>query len=284
MATLTAAGIGASIGLGIALVVAGMQRREQSTGLSPTLWRRTAGLWGSQSRRARIWAISTLVAGAVIAILSGWLIAILLVPAAAIGIPLLLTEPPQREVAVLAALDRWIRLLGPSIATGKSIRDAMVTTRHQAPGLLSESVTRLVARLDQGWSTHDALLSMADDVSSADADAVLAALAIAAKRGGVGTRTTLAALSDNTADRLKVLREISAERAKPRAVVRQVTLITVGILGGSLLLGGSFFEPYQSSVGQLLALGLAAAYIGSLAMLRRRTIPAPTPRFLRADS
>src|SRR5690606_37327048 len=130
------------------------------------------------------------------------------------------------------------------IATGKSIRDAIIATRHQAPPLLVLPVTRLVARLDQGWTTREALLAMADDVASADGDAVLAALAIAASRGGIGTRATLAALSDNTQDRLRALREIAAERAKPRAVVRQVTLITLAVLGGSLLLGGSFFDPY----------------------------------------
>ena len=125
---------------------------------------------------------------------------------------------------------------------------------------------------------------MADELSSADADAVLAALAISSSRGGVGTRTTLSALSDNTQDRLHALREISTERAKPRAVVRQVTIITLVVLGGSLLLGGNFFEPYRSPLGQVLAAGLAFAYVGALVMLRRRTITEPTARFLRGAS
>jgi len=219
-----------------------------------------------------------------LAVVSGWLAATVLVPVFAIGIPALLKEPPQHEIDVLAALDRWVRLLAPSIATGKSIRDAVIATRQQAPAVLVQPVNRLVARIDQGWTTRDALLTMADELDSADGDAVLAALAIASSRGGVGTRATLTALSANTQDRLRALREIAAERAKPRAVVRQVTLITLVVLGASVLLGGEFFDAYRTPLGQVLALGIGAAYIGSLAILRRRTVPAPTARFLRGSA
>ncbi len=281
-----AGGVGALMMLGVILIVSGLRRHERglSTDTSTGLWRRGRSLWTSWSRARRAWIVSSVVAGVVVATATGWLIAVALVPAALLGIPLLLSEPPQREIETLAALDRWIRLLAPSIATGKSIRDAILATRTQAPPFLREPVTRLVARMDQGWTTREALLAMADDLSSADSDAVLAALAISSSRGGVGTRTTLSALSENTQERLHALREISTERAKPRAVVRQVTIITLVVLGGSILLGGNFFEPYRSPLGQALAAGLASAYVGALVMLRRRTITEPTARFLRGAS
>lgn len=280
MGPLIAAGSGALVVLGGVFLIVGLRKNHSSTQLSPALWKKVQGMWESWPRRTRIWVVASFIAGVLLAVLTGWIVALVLVPLLLIGIPALLTEPPHREIEMLAALDRWVRLLGPSIATGKSIRDAVIATRHQAPPLLVQPATRLVARLDQGWTTREALLAMADDVASADGDAVLAALAIAASRGGVGTRATLAALSDNTQDRLRALREIAAERAKPRAVVRQVTFITLAVLGGSLLLGGSFFDPYRSPVGQALAFGLVAAYMGALVMLRRRTTPEPTARFL----
>ena len=283
MGTMTAAGIGASLSLGLFLILLGSQKRQHSTGFSPELLKRLTHLWTTLSRRLRLWVTISVTAGLAASVLSGWLIALVLVPAAMIVVPLLLSEPVQREVELLAALDRWVRLLGPSIATGKSIRDAIISTRHQVPDELVGPVNQLVTRLDQGWGTSDALLAMADEIQAGDTDAVLAALAIAAARGGTGARSTLAALSSNTQVRLHALREIATERAKPRAVVRQVTLITLGILGGSLLLGGSFFEPYRTPLGQLLACALAGCYIGALAILRRRTIPPPTPRFLRAE-
>ena len=283
MGPVMAGSLGALIVLGIALVVSGLLRSERSlsTKQSTGLWKQLNNLWTSWSPRWRFWVLTSFAVGVLIAVSTGWLIAIALVPAAALGIPALLSEPPQKEIATLAGLDRWVRLLAPSIATGKSIRDAILATRSQAPAFLSPHVTRMVTRIDQGWTTKDALLAMADELSSADADAVLAALAISSTKGGVGTRTTLTALSENTQERLHALREISSERAKPRAVVRQVIIITLLVLGGSILLGGNFFEPYRSPLGQVLAVGLASAYIGALLMLRRRTIPTPTARFLR---
>lgn len=284
MEAMIAGTLGALLALGVVLVVAGLIRREQSTQFSPDLLKRSARLWESSPRRSRLWVIGSCSIGILLAVVSGWLAALVLVPAFAIGIPALLKEPPQREIDVLAALDRWVRLLAPSIATGKSIRDAVIATRHQASEVLAQPVARLVSRIDQGWTTRDALLTMADELDSADGDAVLAALAIASSRGGVGTRATLGALSANTQDRLRALREIAAERAKPRAVVRQVTIITLVVLGGSILLGGQFFDAYRTPLGQVLALGLGAAYVGSLAILRRRTVPAPAKRFLRGSA
>ena len=285
MGSMIAGSLGALSVLGVLFLISGILRSERrlSTARSTGLWKRLNNSWTSWSPVRRFWVVGSFAFGVVIAVTTGWLIAILLVPAATLGIPALLSEPPQHEIATLAGLDRWVRLLAPSIATGKSIRDAILSTRSQAPAVLSEPVTRMVTRIDQGWTTKDALLAMADDLSSADADAVLAALAISSTKGGVGTRTTLTALSENTQERLHALREISSERAKPRAVVRQVTIITLVVLGGSILLGGNFFEPYRTPVGQALAVGLAAAYAGSLLMLRRRTIPAPAARFLRGS-
>lgn len=283
MGTMIAASLGGFVGLGLVLILVGASRRQRPTAHLPTRRGRLRQAWASWPARLRLWVVAALAAGLATSILTGWLAAALLIPAALILVPLLLSEPPQREVELLAALDRWVRLLGPSIATGKSIRDAIITTRHQVPAVLGGPMTRLVARMDQGWTTRDALLAMADEVDSADGDAVLAALGIAAGRGGVGSRATLAALADNTQERLRILREIASERAKPRAVVRQVTAITLTILGGSLLLGGSFFDPYRTPLGQALALGLAVAYIGALAILRRRTTPIPAGRFLRGE-
>ena len=277
---------GGFLGLGLVLVVLGTLRRERS--VSPTrgqpLWKTWGNRWNSLPQRQQLWIIASLSVGVLTAVMTGFLLAAVLIPLLFLGIPALLTSPPNHEVEILAALDRWVRLLASAIGVGKSIRDAIAATRGQVPVVLRAPVARLTARMDQGMGTREALLMMADEIGLSDSDAVLAALAISSTRGGMGTRDTLTALSATIQHRLRVLREISAERAKPRAVVKQVTLITLGVLGGSLLLGGQFFEPYRSPVGQLIALALAGCYVGALAMLRRRTIPAPSPRFLRAQS
>ncbi len=277
---------GCAIGLGVLLLVAGLIRAERppSTGSSTGLWTRVRRWWESLPRLRKTWILVSLAVGVLAAVISGWLLALLLVPATLILIPLLLSAPPQREIDTLAALDRWVRLISTSLSAGKSIRDAIFATRRQISPALREPVARLCMRLDQRWTMRDSLWAMADELESADADAVVAALAIASSRGGSGGRATLAALSDNIQDRLRALREIAAERAKPRAVVRQVTLITLAVLLGALLLNPTFFAAYTTPLGQLIALSLAFAYLGCLVMLRRRTVPPMAPRFLRSGT
>lgn len=221
-----------------------------------------------------------LAAGLVLWALSGWAVAVVLAPALVLGIPFLLGDPPNRQVELLEALDRWVRSLAAMLPTGRSITDALRATARTAPPVLTPAVAALVGRLDERWATTDALAAMADELDSPDSDAVLAALMLAAHRGGTGATASLAALSESIADRLRALRDIETERAKPRVVVRQVTLVSLVMLGACVVLGGDFFAPYATPLGQVVLLALAAAYVGALAMMRRVTAPERRERIL----
>ncbi|WGT47399.1 type II secretion system F family protein [Tessaracoccus lacteus] len=285
MGVSVAAAAGAALCLGIVLIVAGLRRRERelSTGPSTGLWVTGLERWRTMSRGRQAWIVAALALGPLAAAVSGWPLAAVLLPAVLIVVPGLLTQPAQPEIDVLAGLDRWVRLVSTSLTSGKSVRDAIVATRAQAPDVLKEPVARLVARLDQRWTMRDALFAMADELNLADADAVLAALSVAAARGGGGARVTLGALTDSLQDRLRALREVAAERAKPRAVVRQVTVITLVVLAMAVFMSPQFFAPYTTPMGSLLAAALAATYLCCLVMLRRKTVPPPAPRFLRSQ-
>ncbi len=250
-----------------------------------TIPRFSTRLWKSPvdsrvRRQAFVLGGSVLIGGLGAAI-SGWWLLIVIIPALVGVLPLLLSAPPNRELELLQAIDRWLRVLASLLATGRSISDASRVSARQAPALLAPELRLLVARLDDRWSVDSALLAMADELNSPDADAVLAALALAARRGGTGARATLAALADSLADRIRALREIGTERAKPRFVVRQVTLITVVVLGLALLFSGDFFAPFTTPIGQILLAVLVTAYLGSLLFLRRMTLPRPRQRILR---
>ena len=270
---------------GVVLAVAGFnsppaQRSSSSTGLWKTIVESRAG----QVVRRRWWqALLALSAGLVAASLTGWPLLAVLVPAVAYGLPVVLSAPSNRDLALLEALDRWVRTLGSLLPTGRSIQDAIRVSVRQSPAVLAPHLRLLAVRLGDRWTIQQALFALADDLDSPDADAVLAALSLAAQRGGTGASATLAALADNIQDRLRALREIETERAKPRFVVRQVTLITLVVLGLALAFGGSFFAPYGTDLGQILLAALVAAYLGSLLFLRRMTLPRPRQRILRRD-
>lgn len=268
---------------GLLLVVDGLHPRDRglSTAPSTRLWTTVENWWARQTRRSRTQLVGSGVFAVVAFLITGWPIVLVALPLATVGLPALLSEPRNRDIEILEALDRWVRALAASLPTGKSIPDAIRTTCGQAPGLLRAPLRVMVARLDARWTTREALLALADDLDCPDADAVLAALVLAAQRGGVGATSILDELADTIQARLRALREIEAERAKPRVVVRQVTMISLVAIGLALLTQPDYFRPYRTPLGQVIMLAELACYLASLAFMRRLTRPRRRERILR---
>jgi tight adherence protein B len=235
---------------------------------------------GARGRRRDLVLLSSLLTGFLVAALTGWVIALLIAPLLALGLPYLLVVPKPRDVQLLEALDRWVRSLAATLATGKSVTDAIRTSRRTAPPLIADEIGTLVLRLNNRWNTDDALRRFADDLDSADADGVIAALMLAARRGANGASLTLQALADSLQAQLKSRRVIEVERSKPYVVVRQVTVISLVTLGGVYLLAADFFTPYRTPLGQVVLAVLLVLYLASLVLMRRRAQQAPRARIL----
>ena len=282
----TAIAAGLLIMVGLVAVVRGMRRsvprapthRAESLG---DVWQRvTRRPPGPRGRRRDVILLVSVLVGFLVAALTGWVIAIVLAPVIAVGLPYLLVVPKQRDVELLEALDRWVRALSATLATGKSITDAIRISRRTAPPLLADEIGVLVARLNNRWETRDALMRFADAIDSPDADGVVAALILAANRGANGASVTLQALADSIQAQLKGRRTIEVERAKPYVVVRQVTVITMITLIGVFVMSPSFFDPYRTPLGQGLLSVLLIMYFGSLLLMRRKAHQRKRPRIL----
>jgi tight adherence protein B len=267
-------------------LVAGLRRREPAprpvrrrTG--PAGWVRwTRRPPGPRGRRRDLLLLGSVLAGFVLAALSGWLVAIVVVPGLVLGLPYLLRMPRPRDVELLEALDRWVRSLAATLATGRSIPDAIRVSRRTTPPSLADEVNTLVLRLNNRWETRAALARFADDLDSPDSDAVVAALMLAASRGADGASATLHALADSIQSQLKARRVIEVERSKPYVVVRQVTVISLVTLVGMFLLRPEFFAAYRTPVGQVVLVLLVSLYLGSLLLMRRKARQAERPRIL----
>ena len=266
--------------LGVLLVVLGLQPTASGSTRRSGSPKALRTRWKELGRRWQTLVAVALVAGVIVFAVTGWVVLLVLVPALILGLPWLLSSPPQHDIALLQALDQWVRLLASSISTGKSVPDAIRATRKQAPAVISDAVQLAVSRMDARWSSTDALRGLADDLDSPDADAVVAALILASQRGGVGASDSLKGLAESTQDRLRALREVESERAKPRIVVRQVTTITLVVLAVALLLGRGFFAPYGTPLGQVILALLLLLYVGALVVLRLRTTPPRRERIL----
>ncbi|MFT4297324.1 MAG: type II secretion system F family protein [Micropruina sp.] len=282
MTAALAALLGALLVGGVVLVVLGFRPRTDQ----PALRRRS----GTDARRRMLALLRAqgprlaigVVAGVGFAALTGMGVMVVVVPIAVVGLPMLLSAPPNRDIDLLESLDRWVRGLAATLPTGRSITDAIRVSVRNAPDLLAPPLALLVARLDERWTAQEALRAMADELDSPDADAVLASLALASERGGTGATATLNALADSIQDRLKAQREIETERAKPRIVVRQVTVITLVVLAVALLFGREFFAPYGTPLGQVILLSLLTLYVAALLVMRRMTLPRRRDRILRS--
>lgn len=278
MTSLLAGLCGVLVASGVVALVAAS--RTPAPAIRPRRRRRRSGELAAGLRHRWWQAAVALLGGAVAAMITGWPLLLVLVPVIGFGLPVVLSAPANRDLMLLEALDRWVRSLASLLPTGRSISDAIRASSRLASPLLAARLRILSGRLDDRWTIEQALRALADELDSPDADGVLAALALAGQRGGTGAVATLTALGDSIQDRLRALREIETERAKPRIVVRQVTIITVAVLGLALVFGGDFFAPYGSGLGQLLLAALVLAYLGSLVFLRRLTLPRPRQRIL----
>ncbi|KAB7742933.1 hypothetical protein GA707_14820 [Nostocoides sp. F2B08] len=232
------------------------------------------------SKQTRILIVAGCAAGVVAYFVTGWVLALVLVPVAFVGLPVLLSSSSAAaRIERLEAMEEWTRSLSGVLTVGVGLEQALVATLRSTPAAIAPEVTRLVARLRARWVTEDALRAFADELDDATGDLVAANLILGARRRGAGLASVLEALAESVAADVRARRQVEADRAKPRATARWVTLISVGVLV-VLSMSGSYVQPYRSPLGQIVLVSLLAAYIATLLWLKRMAIGQASPRFL----
>jgi tight adherence protein B len=287
MTALLAATAGVLIITGILLAVVGVRRTDRPPRV------RTTRAGGARSRLAKSRRTRALVAGGVgltVWAVSGWPVAGAIVTVTILGLPVLLGtgSAATRSIARIEAVEEWTRRVADVLVAGVGLEQALAASLATCPEPIRPEVTALCARLSARWTPERALRAFADDVDDAAADLVVAALVLAARRRGPGLARVLTSVADAVAEEVVVRRKVEAERAKPRATARAVTLITLGVVGVGAL-NGTYLAPYATGLGQLVLAAIATGFVACLAWMRALTLSAPEPRFLagrppRADS
>jgi Flp pilus assembly protein TadB len=253
---------GALVVGGLLALVAGLRRTPVVP--RPPRARRTPPM-SMQTRRLMLAGV----AGGLVALLvTGWALALVVVPVAFVGLPILLSSgsAPAR-IERLEAMEEWTRSLSGVLTVGVGLEQALVATLRSTPAAISPEVTRLVARLRARWVTEDALRAFAEELDDAT---------------GAGLASVLEGLAESVAADVRARRQVEADRAKPRATARWVSLISVGVLV-VLALSGTYVEPYRSPLGQIILISLLAGYVATLVWMKRMALGRALPRFL-ADS
>lgn len=275
---LTVIVLGATLGLGLVAVVAGLLPTPPSPPRPKKAARRFA-----VSRRARLMLLAGLGGGVLAWQITGWVLALVVVPVAVLGLPALLSgSDVQSQIAKLEAMAEWTRSLAGVLTVGIGLEQALAISLRSAPAPIEPEVRRLTSRLRARWRTEDALRAFADELNDATGDLIAMNLVLAARKRGTGLASVLEALAESVEEDVRARRQIEADRAKPRATARWVTAISVTVFV-LLSLTSSYNTSYRSPIGQVVLVVLLSAYVATLVWLKKMAAGKPWPRLLTPD-
>lgn len=218
-------------------------------------------------------------AGVLAWLFTGWVVLAVVVPLAAVGLPLVLggSHRAREQVDRLEAIEEWVRGLAGRISVGVTLEQALAAGAATAPAAIKPEVGRLVQRLRQGQSAPVALRSLAEDLACFTGDQVAAQLLLAYRRRGPGLAQALGQLADWVAEEVANLRLIEADRARPRFTARAVTVVAVGALV-LLAFNDGYMDPYAAAAGQAVLALVLGVFGAALMWMRHITDASPAVR------
>jgi Flp pilus assembly protein TadB len=232
------------------------------------------------SRRTQILLVAGVAAGVLFASTTGWMIFVVAIPLALVGMRAIFSDQGEKsQTDKLSAIETWTRSLSGLIVTGTPLERALTSSLSNAQPEIYADVSRLVARLEARWSTPDALQAFADDLNDPTGDLVVMNLMLAAKERGQGLVNALNDLAQTVFDEVKVRRQVTSDRSKPRWNARLVTILTIGLMLAIPLMS-SFSEPYKTPIGQLIFAGWLGIIALLLVAMKRIVAPQAIPRML----
>ncbi|MCA0308819.1 MAG: type II secretion system F family protein [Actinobacteria bacterium] len=280
MTALLAALAGGLIAAGLVMLVLWLWPAEPDVARP----RRSPGLlvrWRRIPTRTRWLSVCGLGLGALVALFTGWWIAVLVLPVAAVGLPVLIIGTPEKSrIERMEAMAEWTRGLAGVLSAGVGLEQALVAMLKSTPPAISKEVRTLVGRMQSRWTSEDALRTFADDLDDPTGDLIAAYLILGARRRGGSLAAVLQTLADSVAEDVAARRQVEAERAKPRGAMRWTTIITaVGLTAFSL---SGAMAGYSSPVGQIALACLLGLYALTLLWMQRMANPRPLPRVIGA--
>lgn len=243
-----------------------------------------AGRTARQRRTHQSLLIAAAIAGAATWLLTGWPIGGLVVALAIPGVPWLFSaaNAEKRALAKLAALEAWTRRVSDYVRNGIGLQAAIVATARTAPPLLDIEVKTLAARLQAGMAPEEALRAFADELDDYGCDEVVAPLILQLSDAGEGLHHALSDIAHSLGEEIATRSTVDSERATARYTVRFLTGATVALLLFGAL-NASYAKPYQTALGQLILLALAAFYVMLMLWIRSLSLPDKLPRLLRSE-
>lgn len=284
MISLLAALAGLVTAAGILLTARGIAGTPaaEPTVRPPGRWR---ALWHSTidpKRRNRM--LATLGTGLTVLLVLGWPVAAVAAGAAVYTLPRMLSgRQAQQRIARLEALEAWSRRLAEVMGASRGLEQALTDSLRIAPAPIRAPVASLADRLNNRAATEGALRAFAAELDDPVADLIAAALILASRRRGPGTRDALATLADAVAQEVRLRRDVEAERASLRTTL-MVIVISVGTLTAVFFAAGTLAAPYGTALGQLVLAAVTGLYAVGLWWMKRLSAITTGSRILDAST
>ena len=185
----------------------------------------------------------------------------------------------QREI--VEAVASWTENLRDTMAASGGLEQAIVSTGIHAPRVLRPAVQRLTASLRYG-TLEDALVRFAHDVAHPTCDFVVAALVTASRHQTRDVASLLGHLASCARAECDLYLRIWVSRARSRTAVRIITAAVATFVTGLLVLNPAYLAPFASLEGAVVAVLVAALFVGALVWMHRIAAVETPGRFVAA--
>ncbi|MDQ3573443.1 MAG: pilus assembly protein TadB [Actinomycetota bacterium] len=185
------------------------------------------------------------------------------------------------EITRIEAIASWTEMLRDTLVAAAGLEEAIVATAPLAPAPIRAEVTTLAARLQaREASLAQALPDLAESLADPTADLVVAALISAATRRVRNLAELLGALATSAREHAELRMRVETGRARVRTSARVVTVFTLAMAGGLVVLKRDFLAPYNDVEGQLVLALVGATFAAGFWWLTRMSRMEPPERFL----
>jgi Flp pilus assembly protein TadB len=179
-------------------------------------------------------------------------------------------DPNQaRRVARIEAIATWTEMLRDTLSAAAGLEQAILATAPIAPTAIRPEITELAARLENGDRLAPSLRHLADQLADPTADLVVAALVLAASQQAKQLGDLLGSLAAAARDQVSMRLRIEAGRARTRTSVRVIVGTTLAFAAVLVLLNRSYLAAYDSVFGQVMLLGVGAAFTAGFTWMAR---------------
>ena len=267
MITLAAVGCGTIVGVGLFIAVIGLQKHERRQKLArlskfKAQTQRLVQFRAGRDGLVMVGLAVVLGLGAWYA--TGWLAAAVIGAAAGVAGPMMRQAPKKRQAITdeIEAYSQWTEQIRDLVAASGSLYEAVILSSEQAPPRLRPMVAQM-ASLARTVGLPAALDWFAAQADSPYADRLVLGMRIA---WDSGARVTEAFNSTARSMRAEVEMRRRNEVANARAWTQVVSMlgVTVGSVTLMFALNKAFFDPFGTTVGQIVLLGVGALIFGNV--------------------